>query len=498
MYITASKLYDFTQCPHRVWRDLYGPLSEKGEEINPFVQLLWDRGVLYEQQIIAKISQYLDLSRGRVDHRFAETIKAMNNKTPIIYQGVLIKDNLMGIPDLLRLTPAGSYIPIDIKSGMGTEGTDENDEGKLKENYAVQLALYIDALNRLGYENQKQGIILDVKGNEVLYDLNSIIGKVKNISYWQSYRNIKEEVEKLLSNQIQNTPAMVGACKLCPWYESCKKWVKDNDDLTGLFYVGRAKRDVFYSDLGTNRIDDVLALDAAELLAKKKKDKDLLKGVGEATLNKIFTRAKIFKVSKQPVLYEKIEFPKVAYELYFDIEDDPTREFIYLHGVYERGPEGERFRDFTAKDITPEVEKQAWLEFWKYIRSLPKDDFAVYYYSSHEKSTYRRMQKIYPDVVSEEEVEAFFDHPNTIDLYKIVFKSTDWPLGSYSIKAIAQYLGFSWRDQTPSGALSIQWFNEYIETKDEKILERILLYNEDDCKATLVLKDKLKELSEKL
>jgi len=108
------------------------------------------------------------------------------------------------------------------------------------------------------------------------------------------------------------------------------------------------------------------------------------------------------------------------------------------------------------------------------------------------------MQKIYPQVVSETELENFFANPNVIDLYtEVVLKKTDWPLGSYSIKAIAQYLGFKWRDETPSGALSIQWFNDYLEKKDLKILERILLYNEDDCKATMVVKDAIQEISDK-
>ena len=89
----------------------------------------------------------------------------------------------------------------------------------------------------------------------------------------------------------------------------------------------------------------------------------------------------------------------------------------------------------------------------------------------------------------------FFDNPNVIDLYHVVLKQTDWPVGSYSLKALAQYLDFRWRDETPSGALSIQWFNEYIKTQDEKILERILIYNEDDCKATMVLKDGIEKIT---
>jgi len=32
MHITASKLYNYIQCPHRVWRDIYGPQEEKIKE----------------------------------------------------------------------------------------------------------------------------------------------------------------------------------------------------------------------------------------------------------------------------------------------------------------------------------------------------------------------------------------------------------------------------------------------------------------------------------
>jgi len=198
-------------------------------------------------------------------------------------------------------------------------------------------------------------------------------------------------------------------------------------------------------------------------------------------------------------VYNKIDFPVVSYELFFDIEDDPTQEFVYLHGVYERSPNGERFLDFTAKELSENAEKEAWSKFWNYINGLPANDFAVYYYAPHEKTTYKKMQKKYPDVISEDAVVDFFDNPNVIDLYtKVVSQNTDWPLESYSLKAIAVYLGFSWRDKTPSGALSIQWFNDYIKSKDESILNRILLYNEDDCKATMVLKDGIEKMSNNL
>ena len=49
------------------------------------------------------------------------------------------------------------------------------------------------------------------------------------------------------------------------------------------------------------------------------------------------------------------------------------------------------------------------------------------------------MRKLYPDVVSEEELESFFNNSNVIDLYDVVSKKTDWPLSSYSIKEIASW-----------------------------------------------------------
>ncbi|MDY0302465.1 MAG: TM0106 family RecB-like putative nuclease [Candidatus Moranbacteria bacterium] len=503
--ITGSKLYDYIQCPHKVWRDVYGPKEEKITETNPFVELLWNRGVAHEEEVVGRLGEYLDLREGKLQDRFVRTVEAMRKGVPLIYQGVLVYGNLKGIPDLLRRMPDGSYAPIEIKSGMGFEGVEgmddsgeddspENGNGKPKKTYAVQLFLYIELLDIFGFGGSKRGFIIGADGREAEYFLEQPLGKRNKQTFWEFYKETKEQVENLLNNKVQNKPAMAGSCKLCPWYKSCKNWCKKNKDLTNIFYLGRSKRDIINEDLYVDKVGGMLDLDVREILDRKKKDKNFLKGVGEKTLEKIIARADILENGKGAVLYRKLNLPEVQYELFFDIEDDPTREFVYLHGVYERSPEGERFLDFTARDDSRQAEGDAWQRFWDYIRSLPKDDFAVYYYSPHEKNTYFKMQKKYPAIILVEELSEFFNNPNIIDLYKVVLSDTDWPLGSYSIKEIAQYLGFSWRDKTPSGALSIQWFNQYLETKKPEDLQRILDYNEDDCKATMVLKDELVRL----
>ena len=49
----------------------------------------------------------------------------------------------------------------------------------------------------------------------------------------------------------------------------------------------------------------------------------------------------------------------------------------------------------------------------------------------------------YPELISLAELETFFNSPLVIDLYNdIVRKYTEWPTYSYSVKDLAQYLGF--------------------------------------------------------
>jgi len=502
-HLTASKLYNYIQCPHRVWRDVHGDQSKKIQETNPFVQLLWDKGMQHEKEVVGRLGEFVDLGEGDQQERIANTKQAMDDGVDLLYQPVIAYENLLGIPDFLRKLDDGTYIAMDVKSGRGFEGTDNdiNDTPKLKKHYAVQLALYTEVLEKLGYsDNKRQAIIYDIDHQEIPYDLNSPMGKRNQQTFWEYYQWLKVEVTHLLENRKRNNPAMAGVCKLCPWYSSCKSWVKDNDDPTGLFYVGRNARDTLLNDIDLKTVLDAQHLDVDELLKEKKaQGKGFLNRLGKSSLEKIKRRAEILANNKPAVLYEPIGLPKVSYELFFDIEDDPTQNFVYMHGVYERSPKGEKFIPFVADAVTPEAEAKAWQEFWDYIRSLPEDDFAIYYYSHHEVTTYKKMAKQYPEVATLEDVEWLYEKSRAIDLYSdAILKYTDWALGSYSLKAIAQHLGFNWRDETPSGALSIQWYNNYINTNDKKILERILLYNEDDCIATMVIKDALVKMEEEL
>ncbi|HMQ04712.1 MAG TPA: TM0106 family RecB-like putative nuclease [Pyrinomonadaceae bacterium] len=494
--VTPSHLYDYLQCPHKVWRDVHGPLEDFVEEENPFLKLLWERGVQHEADVVAKLGfAFLDCSQGSEAERIEATNQALARGEPYIYQGVLAHGDLFGIPDLLHYD-GSEYIPIEIKSGSAEDGGNEDSAGKLKKHYAVQLALYCEILQRRGLHASFKAFVIDSSGERFEYDLRKSQGPKSPETYLDLYSRVRHEVVALMSGESQNDPAMCGACKQCGWTASCKKWAKDTDDLTQVFYVGRTVRDTIRRDIGASSISELLRQDPAALVERKKTEKGFLKGLGASTLEKIAVRGRLLKEGGEPIIHSAFAFPEVRAELFFDIESDPTQDFIYLHGFWVRDGAGERFDHTVATAVTPDEEKKAWRKAIEFILSFDHNDSAVYYYSSYEKTSYRRLRQKYPEVISEEDLELIFSRPTCIDLYEIVFKNTDWPLGSYGIKAIAQYLGFDWRDKTPSGALSIQWFNEFIKTGDQALLDRILKYNEDDCKATVIVKDYLQQRME--
>ena len=114
-------LYDLVQCPHRVTMDLYGDSSRR-DKINPFVQLLWDKGTLFEREVITGLdAPFTDLSRYTGEEKAQRTLEAMGQGDKLIYGGRIEAEDLLGDPDLLR-RDGDFYLPGDIKSGAAEEG----------------------------------------------------------------------------------------------------------------------------------------------------------------------------------------------------------------------------------------------------------------------------------------------------------------------------------------------------------------------------------------
>jgi predicted RecB family nuclease len=490
--ITATMLYDFVACPHRVWMDLFGAPTDR-DEASPFVQLLWERGAAHETEVAGKMSgAFVDLSGYSGNVKEQQTLAAMDRGDVLIYGGRISNGDLLGEPDLLRRDVSG-YVAGDIKSGAGEEGASEESEGRPKKHYAVQLALYTDVLERLGRSAGRRAFVLDIHYKEILYDFTAREDGGKSQSLWDYYEECLNEVRAIVGRAKKTFPAYAsGTCKNCLWYSTCIRALETTNDLTLIPELGRSKRDVMIE-----RIHSIRELAEADLASFVSGKKTVFPGVGPGTLQKFHARARLLvSAGGAPYLREPVVFPSTARELFFDIEVDPMRDICYLHGFIERqGADNatERFISFFVDQPTPEGEEQAFTEAVHYIQSV--EPCVIYYYSKYERTVYRKLRKRYPHVCTESELETLFNPARAIDLYfDVVLKSTEWPTRDFSIKTLAKYLGFSWHDSHPSGAASIEWFDRWVKQSDPSVRQQILVYNEDDCRATRVLLDGIRQL----
>lgn len=482
-------LYDFVICPHRVLRDIFGDNSERNE-ISPFTRLLWERGHAFEREVIEGLDiPYLDFSELADEERERRTLEAMQNRETLIYGGRIRFGDLLGEPDLLRHDGSG-YIAGDIKSGAGEEAVSGSDARKPKKHYAVQLSLYTDILERLGLSSGRHAFVWDIHGEEVVYDLASARGPKSQESLWDIYIETLESAREIASRANEPLPAICSGCKQCHWRTACRKQLDELDDLTLIPGIGRSKRDGLLPHVAT--VQDLVSFDIQTLISKG--NKTIVAGIGASTLKKAKRRAALLKTEgATPYLTTVFEPIDAPIEIFFDVEVDPFRDICYLHGFIERrngDTAGERYLPFFAANPSRDAELQAFGEAVDYLRQT--QPAAIYYFSKYERTIWRSLRARFPDVATEEEIEEIFSAARSIDLYyDVVSPTTEWPTNDYSIKTLAKYLGFTWRDTDPSGAASIEWYDNWVKSGDVAVRQRILEYNEDDCRATRVLLDGL-------
>lgn len=487
MLLTADLLLNYQRCSRRAFLDVYGDLNQRDAPNDYLLKLLQDsivnhRQVLAEQTYHQPTHQPRDWAAGAT-----ATLKLMQQGVDRIYQPVLMTEadgvTLISVPDLLTKQPGQSvfgdwvYVPTEIKLSK-----------RPKQEYQIIAAFHVRVLAAVqGAWCETAWLLLRDRG---LYE----------VDLWESIPRMEailaECIHTLRQPQEPEVFISRSRCSLCHWYNHCYTIAKADQHLSLLPGVTPTR----YTQL------QALNLITVESLAEIQPTRlETLPGFGSETARKLVRQAQSVLQNralpgesyadfpeggqnghKQPVNGKRPtsqEVPTAEVELYFDIEAEPSLNLVYLHGVLiiDRRRHTEVFHSLLAEK--PEDEPKIWQELLDLMWAHP--DAPIFHFCPYEVQTMGRLAELYGTPI--ERIQPLL--PRFVDLHDRITKAVTLPVESYALKHIARWLGFDWRDSSANGAQSIYWYAQWLATGDRAFLDSILIYNEDDCRATYHIKD---------
>ncbi|MEH2371059.1 TM0106 family RecB-like putative nuclease [Nostoc sp.] len=471
MLINAELLLQYQRCKRRPFLDIHGDKSQR-DAPNELLRKLQQDKIAHQLSVLANVTYHQpDYSYGNWEKAEKATLELMQRGVEYIYKGVLLAnyseaDTLLSRPDLLVKQPGQSnfgdwiYAPASIELGK-----------RPKQEYQVVAAFHAQ-------------VLASVQG--VAPETASLILRSKNINYAVDLFKWMPRMQQILEEFIQvlespNPPEVFISrqkCNFCHWYTECYAIAQSEKHLSLLPGVTPLR----YTQL---QALDITTLESLANTSPSSLEK--LLGFDSEVAPKLVVQAQS-ALEKRPLILpyplptEDITFT-APIELYFDIEAQPDLDLDYLLGVLvvNRQANTEQFYSFLADK--PEDEELVWQQFLDLVWQYP--EAPIYHFCVYEFDTVKRLAKLYgtPHSLVRPVLNRF------VDVYEQLTQSVALPVESYALKAIARWIGFEWRDKEASGAKCIYWYDRWLETGDRTLLEIIQRYNEDDCRATLKVKD---------
>ena len=462
-FLTASDYYYFLQCPHWPYYNRFHTpeeLLKKREQTEAEKNRLED-GLAHETEVVQELFKDAGMEivpEGDVENSVALTLKLMQKGVPLIYQGTLQNDDWRGRPDLLRRVEGQSdfgdwmYEPVDIKSSHNLEKYQK-----------LQLMFYAVLLEEVQGRFPSRGYIINKDKRETPVELGEDI---------TDFKEVTDQLERIRAGEKPEPVLRKSCIDTGPWGALCQLHAESTNDIALLFNVDVKKLRAL-RELGIRTISDAAQMDVMDLDGRGP-------GLRVHSLEVAKLQAQSL-LRSQVIVREPIELRVPATEIHFDIESDPPNDQDYLYGFLIRNQEGEHYKPFVARG--PEEEEKMWCEFLDWITTLPAD-YHVIHYASYERIRLDVLEGRYGGSPA---LDLF--RKNMVDFKQIVASSIVFPQYFYGLKYLAKFLGFSWRSDVKSGGASVDVYEDYLKTRDEKKLDSIILYNEDDVRATALLAD---------
>ena len=532
--ISASDLTRLQACPWWVARDVDQRLGKDvviHDIVDPMMELVATLGLEHESRALESLRRDLprlieipyernadpaDAIAWRAEIGAARdaTLEAIGQGVDVIFQAVLFQESIPESPCEAGFQGFADFL---VRSGGEWEVWDTKLARSAKDTALLQLASYVDQLERRGVEVSRQARLVLGDGTHSIHDVSEILPL-----YVEQRRILLELIHE---RQGDADPLAWGddryvACgtKACP---ACSEQIVAHDDLfliAGLRKTQRNKLRV----AGFHTMTDFAQASREEVRSR-------VFGIGHDTLQALHLQAVLQVASKTRIdgrpAWEVFSPSTLRLlpdanegDVFFDFEGDPTYQELdahgrmlgglshsdetgwfgieYLFGMWgeDIGGPGQSFLGLWAESF--DEERQRFEEFLSLMeqRLIAHPDMHIYHYSSYERTRLGVLATRYQN--DSGILRAILDRV-LVDLYPIVMKSVAIGLPSYSLKSLeALYFEPETRSGIQGGGESVVAFYNFLKaTKaglvDEalEIKNSILHYNELDCVSTKALRD---------
>jgi len=537
--LSASDVANFVACGHLTRLDL---LHARGEIQPPHVfdvgfEDLVARGEAHEAAVLQRFRaagwNVAEIPKGPERDAAHATLAAIRDGADVVFQGVLLTDQspdgsaLLGRPDFLiraALLPApdGEERP----AGVHYEVLDAKLARSAKARAVAQIGFYSDLL--AGAQGIRPRWMHLALGDGEFTSL-----KVDD------YAAYERQARRLLTAFIadddgENPPSVpypepVEHCVICRWSELCAGRRRRDDDLSLIAGITAGQRRAL-KDAGVMTRRGFAGL--AEL--------PVLSRVSRASLASAQSQAQLQVATEDAghIEYELLEperdaagtlvqnrgllaLPEpVTGDLFFDIEgaryySEDGKEFglQYLFGIIDTADTDvsgtPRYTQIWAFDR--QDEKRAFEEVVDFITDRRKrtPGLHVYHYNHYEPTAVDHLTELYETrqeavgrlmgrfATREDEVDDLFRRGVFVDLYRVVRQGIRAGVESYSIKRLEPMCGYARQVDLRDATASLIAFEAALDDRaaeEEWDRRRVVAgYNEDDCRATLALRDWLEE-----
>ena len=450
------------------WCSLHAPTGAK-DPMNDRQQYIFDIGNTHQNRVNDRFYP------GGIQEVFTTEEEGFRRSLEIMAEGgAFIKNmplvcwpqGLTGRPDVLERVDGApsvfgdfSYRVVEIKAAR-----------KLRESQILQGALYNRVLGLVqGFEPP---VFQMVNGD---FDLVP----VEMAGVEQRLDEVLAEVREIMDGKPVDF--CYGAAGW-PWGSYVDDQAVAANDVSLIVGVGPSVR-TNLAEAGYATLQAVAAANETELVSVRR--------IGAASAKKMVLSAQAIQ-EKKPLRREELaQLRRGKTEVFFDFEGaqeqgeaDGLELVNYLIGaVYRTEGEEAEYKAFFADSFDQEDDNLR--DFLEWAGSL--DDPVFYHWHHYERTHLNKMVERYG--VDPQLAEVVLDRLE--DLSPWATKGYAFPAYGESLKAIARSLGFSWRQDDVTGVGSMSLYVQYVESgsADQTAKNKIIVYNEDDCFATMHIYD---------